>query len=199
MRVSNPSGNVSLKFSSRQKMSAHDDDADDAAADAEAAGAENVVTLNHSGKLMEIADDEFQKKVQSKRKITSGFSQISQSDYQHFESGTFNNFDRDLVGRHQISFPDADYYLRLPANLVHHLRLPPDILKEHFIVKAGLGPVCKIRGLRSMPDSTYIGILRPVIAQHNPNCIITSKGSRILSKTRIVKAYFACSRLVFNL
>ena len=78
IRISYPSGHVSLRFSDKHQRP---DTVDIDDGYEEAAGADDIITLNHTGKLGEIHDVDIQKKITQCKSI-SAVTRISEKDYE---------------------------------------------------------------------------------------------------------------------
>ena len=197
IQISNPSGDVSLYFRNcktstdpiSKSLSTAKNRPDDSDSDEGNDEVEEIITLDHSGKLRDMEDLDHRKKIRSKIINDSGAE--AKENHEGENNEPFNVDKEATVGEEDDEdAPPTDYVIKLPANIVHDERLPNDVLNEYFISKLnGEG-----ERRRSMPDSNHLMIVRPIVAKYNPNCVLKGFSSKVLRKVFLIKIHVRCRR-----
>ena len=191
VHVGNPSGDVTLSFQKPPIGAKHEqpaNDNDDSPLDDGGGKSEDVITLNHTGSLIDIKDVDWMKK-QKKQTINKFISSIGrlsrdEADSLHASSNSADD----------ISSSPSVHFLKLPATIVCDEKLSKEFLQEHFISKFDAIPIGKGERPRSLPDSGYLMFIRRIVDKYNPNCALFGAGARILRRSLSVRVSLMCKK-----
>ena len=192
VKVSNPSGNVELKFSKRGRPGP-------TAASILAEDLEECITLDHRGKVL-LAEDSLivEPNVQNEKSNDKVLLQCNEE--RGSEDSSTDRLNVPLPGSRTDILEDSTYFLKIPSPIMHDEKIPKSVLKEVFLDKLTVGktPEGRVREQNTYPshlsDSSYIPIIRPIVNKYNPNCSLRSANTKCLTKSRAVKCVFQCKR-----